>query len=276
MYLLAYRNLGIFQENVVNRVLRDVVAAVRQPVSATVIGDSRRAAALSTLVTATWKARVESAELIALLHEVRDRVRARAIPRRPAARCGYRAARPDAAGCTRAMRRSAKWPPSAPSNPRPGGVVNSLVQAWKRMVCARARLARARAGGVQSQDRWRASTRAHRSDEQISTARWSALGSRIAAQEKIGEELKDIRNHWAEWRFEWERKLQQNEMQFLRSVADLQGGFQHRATLMDANYRDAVRGQHTRFRQAPWSDSRSTYRSACGPIWSAYGWTMSG
>ena len=25
MYLLAYRNLGIFQENVVNRVLRDVV-----------------------------------------------------------------------------------------------------------------------------------------------------------------------------------------------------------------------------------------------------------
>ena len=27
MYLLAYRNLGIFQENVVNRVLRDVVKA---------------------------------------------------------------------------------------------------------------------------------------------------------------------------------------------------------------------------------------------------------
>ena len=36
-------------------------------------------------------------------------------------------------------------------------------------------------------------------------------------------------------------------MQFLRSVADLQGGFQHRATLMDANYRDAMRGQHTEF-----------------------------
>ena len=27
MYLLAYRNLGIFQENVVNRVLQDVVKA---------------------------------------------------------------------------------------------------------------------------------------------------------------------------------------------------------------------------------------------------------
>ena len=74
-----------------------------------------------------------------------------------------------------------------------------------------------------------------------------ALGSRLAAQEKIGEEMKDIRNHWAEWRFEWEHKLAQNEIQFLRSVADLQGGFQHRATLMDANYRDAMRGQHAEF-----------------------------
>ena len=37
MYMLAYRNLGIFQENVVNRFLRDVVKAC-QPVEATVIG----------------------------------------------------------------------------------------------------------------------------------------------------------------------------------------------------------------------------------------------
>src|ERR1700675_4815323 len=35
MYLLAYRNLGIFQENIVNRVLADIVAAC-QPVSITV------------------------------------------------------------------------------------------------------------------------------------------------------------------------------------------------------------------------------------------------
>jgi hypothetical protein len=95
----------------------------------------------------------------------------------------------------------------------------------------------------------------------------AAMGNRMAAQEQVGEELKDIRNHWAEWRFEWERKLQQNEMQFLRSVADLQGGFQHLATLMDANYRDAMRVQHTEFTGAL-GDSRR-YRSACGPTWSA-------
>ena len=56
MYLLEYRNLGIFQENVVNRVLQDVVAATR-PVSATVIGDFAPRGGLSTLVTATWKGR---------------------------------------------------------------------------------------------------------------------------------------------------------------------------------------------------------------------------
>jgi 7-cyano-7-deazaguanine reductase len=53
MYLLAYRNLGIFQENVVNRVLRDVVAAAK-PVSATLVGDFAPRGGLSTLVTATW------------------------------------------------------------------------------------------------------------------------------------------------------------------------------------------------------------------------------
>ncbi len=36
-YLLAYRNLGIFQENIVNRVLADVVRACR-PVRAAVTG----------------------------------------------------------------------------------------------------------------------------------------------------------------------------------------------------------------------------------------------
>ena len=53
MYLLAYRNLGIFQENVVNRVLRDVVKAAA-PKSATVIGDFAPRGGLGTIVTASW------------------------------------------------------------------------------------------------------------------------------------------------------------------------------------------------------------------------------
>jgi 7-cyano-7-deazaguanine reductase len=53
MYLLAYRNVGIFQENVVNRVLDDVVRAA-DPVSATVVGDFSPRGGLGTVVTATY------------------------------------------------------------------------------------------------------------------------------------------------------------------------------------------------------------------------------
>jgi len=53
MYMLAYRDLGIFQENVVNRILQDVVKAAK-PVSATVVGDFTPRGGLGTLVTASW------------------------------------------------------------------------------------------------------------------------------------------------------------------------------------------------------------------------------
>jgi 7-cyano-7-deazaguanine reductase len=54
MYLLAYREVGIFQENIVNRVLRDVVRAA-EPVSATVIGEFAPRGGLATVVTADWR-----------------------------------------------------------------------------------------------------------------------------------------------------------------------------------------------------------------------------
>jgi 7-cyano-7-deazaguanine reductase len=53
MYLLAYRSLGIFQENAVNRILRDVVKATH-PKTATVIGDFAARGGVGTVVTATW------------------------------------------------------------------------------------------------------------------------------------------------------------------------------------------------------------------------------
>jgi 7-cyano-7-deazaguanine reductase len=52
-YLQSYRNLGIFQENVVNRVLKDVVRWSR-PVWAEVKGDFRPRGGISTLVVARW------------------------------------------------------------------------------------------------------------------------------------------------------------------------------------------------------------------------------
>ena len=64
---------------------------------------------------------------------------------------------------------------------------------------------------------------------------------------QLGQEMSDIRNHWAEWRAGWEQKLATNEMQFLRAVADLEGAFQYRLTLMDGSYRETVRSQHADF-----------------------------
>lgn len=53
MYLLGYRNLGIFYENAVNRILRDIVAAIR-PVSCQVSGDFTPRGGLTTTVEASW------------------------------------------------------------------------------------------------------------------------------------------------------------------------------------------------------------------------------
>lgn len=52
-YLQAYRNLGIFQENIVNRVLEDVVRSAK-PVWAEVKGEFRPRGGISTVVIARW------------------------------------------------------------------------------------------------------------------------------------------------------------------------------------------------------------------------------
>jgi 2-polyprenyl-3-methyl-5-hydroxy-6-metoxy-1,4-benzoquinol methylase len=136
-------------------------------------------------------------------------------------------------------------------NPRPGGLVNSLVQGWKKFV------ARVLDWHVREQVEFNRKSIAciDAAIEALNDFNRAlvALGNRIADQDKLREELgelKDIRSHWVEWRAEWEQKLAHNEMQFLRSVADLQGGFQHRTDLMDANYRDLVRAQHKDFEGA--------------------------
>ncbi len=53
MYMLAYRNLGIFQENAVNRFLRDVVKAAK-PVSITVVGEFTPRGGVYSKITANW------------------------------------------------------------------------------------------------------------------------------------------------------------------------------------------------------------------------------
>ncbi|MGZ4821751.1 MAG: preQ(1) synthase, partial [Terriglobales bacterium] len=55
-YLLTYRNLGIFQENIVNRVLEDVVRAAR-PIWAEVTGEFNARGGIGSTVIARWPRR---------------------------------------------------------------------------------------------------------------------------------------------------------------------------------------------------------------------------
>lgn len=52
-YLLTYRNLGIFQENIVNRILEDLVRAAR-PVWAEVKGEFNPRGGIGSTVLARW------------------------------------------------------------------------------------------------------------------------------------------------------------------------------------------------------------------------------
>lgn len=53
MYILAYRNLGIFYENAVNRILDDIVKAC-QPLRATVIGEFNPRGGIKSVITASY------------------------------------------------------------------------------------------------------------------------------------------------------------------------------------------------------------------------------
>ncbi|MBL8220323.1 MAG: class I SAM-dependent methyltransferase [Bryobacterales bacterium] len=152
-------------------------------------------------------------------------------------------------------------------NPRPPGLVNNVIQSVKRSIARslnwllreQVEFNRASMDCVQSlieavNDSNRAiATLASQIDRRFEdlrdelradSARLAEASSHLTAEAR---ELKDVRLHWAEWRQHWEQKLSVNEVQFLRSVADLQTAFQHRATLMEANFRDLASSQHRDF-----------------------------
>ena len=127
-------------------------------------------------------------------------------------------------------------------NPRPPGLANSLIQV------AKGTIARGLGWFVRDQIVFNRETMAcvEATIEALNDLNRSikSLSQRMDAVARTSEELKDIRSYWTTWRSEWEHKLATNEMQFLRSVADLQIAFQHRATLMETNFRDNVKAQH--------------------------------
>ncbi len=55
-YIFAYRNLGIFYENAVNRILKDIVAAIK-PVWISVKGEFTPRGGISSIIEAHWPAK---------------------------------------------------------------------------------------------------------------------------------------------------------------------------------------------------------------------------
>ena len=151
-------------------------------------------------------------------------------------------------------------------NPRPPGLVNSAIQRLKRMVAraldwhVRDQVVFNRAVLACVQSTMEALSDCNRALVALA-AQDDTLAARIdQAREQSRQELHDLRNeaqqlvdirtHWSQWRVDWEKKLAANEIHFLKSIAELQNSFQHRVTLMDANYREQVKAQHSNFEAA--------------------------
>jgi 2-polyprenyl-3-methyl-5-hydroxy-6-metoxy-1,4-benzoquinol methylase len=180
-------------------------------------------------------------ELAAVIAEIRQRVRAR----NPNGVAAGNLPLPDLTPLLHARDAAeAKVASIGTVNPRRGGPLNSIIQSWKRMV------ARALDWHVREQVEFNRGVMAcvQATIETLNECRQTF--SLIAGVREEARELRDIRHHWAEWHAGWEQKLAHTEIQFLRSVSELQSAFQHRVTLMDANYREQMKAQHADFERA--------------------------
>ena len=144
-------------------------------------------------------------------------------------------------------------------NPRAPGLVNSILQRGKRLV-ARAldwhvreqvEFNRAMVACVQSTiEAFNESNRSLQALAGYSEQLRDQFNLSFHELREEAQQLKDIRTHWSEWRVNWENKLAANEIHFLKSIAELQSAFQHRVTLMDANYREQMKEHHANFQAA--------------------------
>jgi len=180
-------------------------------------------------------------ELAAVIAEIRQRVRAR----NPNGMAASNIPLPDLTPLLHARDAAeAKVASIGTVNPRAGGLKNSIIQRAKRMV------ARALDWHVREQVEFNRGVMACVQSTVEALNECKQALSVLAGSREQGLDLKDLRDHWVEWRAGWEQKLTQTEIHFLRSVSELQAAFQHRVTLMDASYRDQVKAQHAEFERA--------------------------
>ena len=182
---------------------------------------------------------LKTEELAQLVRDIRERVRAR-YPE--ASNGGARVSVADLMPLVHARDSAeAKVASIGSVNPRPAGPLNTVVQALKRTI------SRGLDWFVRDQVVFNREIMAcvEATLEALNEVN-RAIVSTAELQNEV-EGLKDMRANWPVWRSEWERKLASHEVQQLRSVAELQGAFQHRVTQIESNFRDLLKSQHANY-----------------------------
>ena len=190
------------------------------------------------------------AELAALIDAVKKRVRTQ-YPQGKTPAGTVCVGLPDLTPVARARDAAAgKMAAIGSVNPRAGGVVNDLIQAIKRMV------ARSLNWFVRDQivfnrqmvtcvetsletlseinQTIHALALQVNAQIQLLRAETEPLRAEAASLRATSDDLLDLASHWNRWREEWQLKLHKNEVEFLKSVADLNLAFQQRVMHLDA------------------------------------------
>ncbi len=124
-------------------------------------------------------------------------------------------------------------------NPRPPGLLNSLVQAWKKMV------ARALGWHVREQVEFNRAVIDYMDRTLAALDEHNRHLLMLAQQgQQNTEVVHDTARHVREWRTGWEEKWTKSEIHLLRTMAELQAAFQHRVMLLESSFREQVRSQH--------------------------------
>jgi 2-polyprenyl-3-methyl-5-hydroxy-6-metoxy-1,4-benzoquinol methylase len=141
-------------------------------------------------------------------------------------------------------------------NPRPGGLLNSIVQRLKRLVSRsldwhvreQVEFNRAAMSCVQAIiETFEENNRALSQTASFIHAEASKVHSELASMRAQAIEFNDIRSHWAQWRQGWEEKLNRSEVYMLRTISELNAAAQHRSTLTENEFRQAMREQHAAY-----------------------------
>ncbi len=131
-------------------------------------------------------------------------------------------------------------------NPRPPGLWNSLIQSVKRLV------ARALDWHVREQVEF---NRAVMRCVQSSMEAFAETNRALAALQALADPAAES---WRQWFRETGERVERQEIQYLKNLAELERGFEHqtrqlgleferKAAALDASYRDLIRAQHSEF-----------------------------